>query len=190
MTRSALIQTLSGDSKVTRISVRTAWHEANVRRIAFLLVLAMSLLGLALRASAARVLPLYIDEGHTLLGALGVLHHGIPLLPSGVLYLHGATMSYLLAPFAALGWADLDHVGLLRTIPVFLGTAVVPVAAFLAFKLTPMWWVSVATAALVSLDALSIHWSAYVRMYPALQLITVGVALCVVTFAQCSVQLA
>lgn len=145
-----------------------------------LLIGALTILGLVLRVIASRELPLYVDEGFTLLGTLSVIAHGIPLFPSGVLYLHGATLSYLLAPAAAIGWADLDHINMLRAIPVALGTAVIPLTAILARQVVATRWVGVAAAALMAIDPLSIHWSAYVRMYPLLQLVTVSVALCVV----------
>lgn len=160
-----------------------AFAEKRAKRGWWLLV-AFTALGLLLRAIVARELPLYIDEGNSLLGALGVARHGVPLLPSGAIYLHGATFSYLLAPLAMIGGATLDQINAIRILPVLIGTAAIPVTAAMAQRVAVSPWVGIAAAALMAVDPLSVHWSAYVRMYPLLQLTTALSVLCVVVLMQ------
>src|SRR4029079_11863643 len=67
------------------------------------------LFGFLLRLAAADRFPPHVHEGNMLLGITTVAHRGWPLLPSDVLNIHGATLSYLLAPLAQLGLLDYLH---------------------------------------------------------------------------------
>src|SRR5687768_17322656 len=80
------------------------------------------LLGLLTRLAAARSLPLHFDEGAMLLGVHAVAERGWPLLPSGELYLHGVSLSYLLAPLVWLGGGQLTDLFMLRAVSAVLGT--------------------------------------------------------------------
>ena len=67
------------------------------------------LVGFLLRLAVADRFPPHVDEGNMLLGITTVAERGWPMLPSDVLYIHGATLSYLLAPLAKLGLLDYLH---------------------------------------------------------------------------------
>ncbi|MGI8475560.1 MAG: glycosyltransferase family 39 protein [Thermomicrobiales bacterium] len=134
--------------------------------IALLAVLVVALLA---RFSALQHITSQIDEPASILAAREVVARGVPILPSGIPYLQGATLSYLLAPFVALGYGDLADLHALRTVSLLAGLAAVLLAFLLGRALSRQVWVGVATAALLAIDPLSIEWSAHVRMYSLLQ---------------------
>ena len=121
--------------------------------------------GFIVRCLAAFRLPLELDEQNSLLAVRMVAERGIPVLPSGVLYLHGAVLSYLLAPLELLGVGGIDNLFPLRLVSVLAGTATI----FLTFRLTRAVAGSVGAAliaaAFIAIDPLSIYWSGHVRMY-------------------------
>jgi len=76
-----------------------------------LVIVALFAFGLADRLVAARRLSFHVDELFSLLGARMVAERGVPLLPSGVPYLHGATLC------RTLGWtADTGRMNQARVI--------------------------------------------------------------------------
>lgn len=131
-----------------------------------LLAAALFVLGGAVRLAAARRLSFHVDEQFSLLGAQMVAERGVPLLPSGAPYLHGATLSYLLAPLVQLG---LDDLATLRLVSVGVGAVTVVLAYGLARDVLGPRWAGLLAAVPVALDPLSVQWGAHVRMYALLQ---------------------
>jgi hypothetical protein len=134
------------------------------------------LLGFLLRLAAARSLPQHFDEGAMLLGVHAVAERGVPLLPSGALYLHGATHSYLLAPLVWLGWGDLDDLFFLRAASAVLGAVTVYLTYRLALAVVGSTATALLAATLVALDPLSVVWGGWLRMYALEQMLAVVVA--------------
>ena len=86
-------------------------------------VIAVIAAGFLLRFSAAQHLSSHVDEAASVMAAQMIAEKGIPLFPSGTLYLQGATISYLLAPAVKFGWGDYDNLLPLRLLSVLFGTA-------------------------------------------------------------------
>lgn len=143
----------------------------------FLLLLILLVSGGLLRLIAAFTLSPHVDEASSLLAAHAVFEQGLPILPSGTVYLQGATLSYLLVPLLWLGFGDLPDLPLLRMVVVGAGTAGIWLSYRLAATITGSMQVSMVAAALVAFDPLSIQWSGHLRMYGLLQAITIGLAL-------------
>jgi hypothetical protein len=131
-------------------------------------------LGLAVRLVAARRLSFHVDEQFSLLGAYAVANRGFPLLPSEVPYLHGATLSYLLAPLVRFGASDLSDLRLLRLVSVLAGAVTVLLAYALARDLLGVRWAALLAAVPVALDPLGVQWGAHVRMYALLQAVVLA----------------
>ncbi len=88
-------------------------------------------IGLLMRLTASERLSPHVDEPASVLAAHMVAQRGVPILPSGTLYLHGATLSYLLAPLVWLGFGDLEDLAALRLVSVVAGL----VAVFLTYRI-------------------------------------------------------
>ncbi|MDQ3780476.1 MAG: glycosyltransferase family 39 protein, partial [Chloroflexota bacterium] len=146
-----------------------------------MLVLALVALGGGLlRLFAALRFGPHVDEGNSLLAAQMVAERGVPLLPSGVLYLHGATLSYLASPLSLLGLAkDGDLFGP-RLVSVAAGTVAVLLTARLARMVGLPGWAAILAASLVALDPISVLWSGRLRMYALLQVVVLVLACCFV----------
>ncbi|GIW04697.1 MAG: hypothetical protein KatS3mg059_1317 [Thermomicrobiales bacterium] len=141
-----------------------------------LTISALVSLALLLRVALAQRLSFQVDEAASILAAKMVAERGIPLLPSGALYLQGTPMSYVLAPLIWLGFGDLSQLTVLR-----LGCAAAGVVAVYASFRTALLlidWPLVAgfIALLVALDPVSAEWSAHARMYAPLQALTMVLA--------------
>ncbi len=130
--------------------------------------------GLLVRLTASERLSPHVDEPASVLAAHMVAERGVPILPSGTLYLHGATLSYLLAPFVWLGFGDLEDLAVLRLVSVLAGVT----AVFLTYRIgrlvTGAAWGGAFAAALVAIDPVSVQWSGHVRMYALLQALTLA----------------
>ncbi len=130
--------------------------------------------GLLMRLTASEQLSPHVDEPTSVLAAHMVAERGVPILPSGILYLHGATLSYLLAPLVWLGFGDLEDLAVLRLVSVVAGV----VAVFLTYRIgrlvTGTGWGGAFAATLVAIDPVSVQWSAHVRMYALLQALTLA----------------
>lgn len=124
-----------------------------------------------IRFSAAEHLTSHVDEAASVLAARMVAERGIPLFPSGTLYLQGATISYLLAPVVGAGWGDYGHLLPLRLLSVLAGTASVLVMFLLGRELTRSAAAGFVAAVILALDPSSVMWSGMVRMYALLQLL-------------------
>ncbi len=129
----------------------------------------------AVRIVAAIRLSSHIDEPASVLAIRMVAERGVPVFPSGVLYLQGATLSYLLAPLVWLGQGDLDHLTVLRLGSVLAGTLAVLLTYRLGRSVSGRPWLALLAATLVTLDPISVQWSAHVRMYAPLQALTLAV---------------
>ncbi|MGI8476174.1 MAG: hypothetical protein ACR2OO_07390 [Thermomicrobiales bacterium] len=137
-------------------------------------LLAIGAAGCGLRLWMAFHLAPHIDEPASVLAAEMTARHGFPILPSGVPYLQGATLSYLLCPLFWLGWGSPDHLHLLRLLSVALGVATVVVAYLLGRDAADDRGVGILSAAFVALDPVSLQWSGHVRMYAPLELLSVA----------------
>ncbi|MGH2615802.1 MAG: hypothetical protein ACRDJC_11220 [Thermomicrobiales bacterium] len=144
---------------------------------ATLVLAALVVLGLVVRLIAVARLSLQIDEPASLLGALAVAERGVPLLPSGTLYLHGATLSYLLAPLVWLGFDSMADLHTLRLVSAAIGTLAILLTYRLGLLATGRTWLALAAALLVAVDPISVQWSAHLRMYALLQVVTLAIAL-------------
>lgn len=145
--------------------------------IASLALVVPVVLGLVLRLIAANRLTLQIDEAASLLGGIAVAERGIPILPSGTLYLHGATLSYLLAPLVRLGFDGLADLHALRLLNALIGSLAVILTYRLGLLATGRPWLAWAAALLVAVDPISVQWSGHLRMYALLQVLTLAIAL-------------
>src|SRR4051812_5620241 len=120
---------MNGDWVFSSMAYGNGWATTAISRIESALrwggLPFLMLLGLLLRLAAAHSLPQHFDEGAMLLGVHAVAERGLPILPSGALYLHGATHSYLLAPLVWLGWGDLGHLFILRAASAVLGVVTI-----------------------------------------------------------------
>ncbi|HEV2125227.1 MAG TPA: hypothetical protein VGW38_20950, partial [Chloroflexota bacterium] len=81
--------------------------------------------GFVLRLFAATHFTPHVDEPSSLLAAHVVADTGLPVLPSGTIYLQGATLSYLLVPFIWLGRGELQDLHLMRLVVAAVGTAAI-----------------------------------------------------------------
>lgn len=138
---------------------------------------AVVVLGLLFRLIAVDRLSLQIDEPASLLGARAVVELGVPILPSGTLYLHGATLSYLLAPLVWLGFNDITDLHTLRLVNAVIGSLAILLAFRIGMLATGRRWFALAAALLVAIDPISVQWSAHLRMYALLQVLTLAIAL-------------
>jgi hypothetical protein len=145
--------------------------------ITTLALAAITAVGLALRVAGSRVQEPIVDEMLSLLGAQTVAERGIPLLPSGVLYLHGTIHSYLVAPLVALGYGSPDNLTVTRLVSAIAGA----IAIMLTFRLARFSGAaapaSLFAAALVAIDPASVLWGSYLRMYALAQPLAIAVAL-------------
>ena len=144
-----------------------------------LAALALALVALGgglLRLFAALRFAPHVDEGNSLLAAQMVAERGIPLLPSGVLYLHGATLSYLVGPLSLLGLADGGNLFVPRLVSVAAGTAAILLTYRLARMVVGPGWAPILAAFLVALDPISVLWSGRLRMYSLLQVVVLVLA--------------
>jgi hypothetical protein len=147
--------------------------------MAMLVLAGILVIAAAVRLIAAARLPFQADEPHSLLAAHAAAERGLPLLPSGVLYLHGATLSWLLAPLVWLGQADIDQLRELRIISVALGVVTVALTFALGRLVTRSSWGGVLAAGLMMLDPWSVVWSSRVRMYGVEQTLVLATVLLV-----------
>ncbi len=145
-------------------------------RLLPLTVVAVLALGFLLRFAAAQHLTPHVDEAASVLAAHAVAERGVPILPSGTVYFQGAILSYLLAPFVWLGAGDLANLTTMRLVTVLAGTAAVYLSYRLGQAAAADPRVGTLAAGLVALDPLSVQWSAHVRMYAILQVLTVALA--------------
>ncbi len=146
-----------------------AW--SNLGASAVVLVTAM-VFGFLARTIAAITLSPHVDEPSSVLAAHMVAERGLPILPSGTPYFQGVTLSYLLQPFIWLGAGEIQDLAVMRMLLVVAGTATVYISYRFARAITGSAAVGAVTALLIACDPVSVQWSAHVRMYGLLQLLT------------------
>jgi uncharacterized membrane protein len=130
------------------------------------------LTGFLLRFAAAQQLSSHVDESASVMAAQMVADKGVPVFPSGTLYLQGATISYLLAPLIKLGYGDFGDFDVLRMLSVIAGTLAIVAAYALTKWLTRSQWTALGVAALLAIDPASVRWGGMVRMYALLQFVS------------------
>jgi uncharacterized membrane protein len=138
--------------------------------IAFAVVVVLAFL---IRLAASEQLSSHVDESASIMAAHDVADKGVPIFPSGTLYLQGATLSYILAPAVWAGHGDLDDLQVLRFPSVLAGTGAVIFLFFLTRFLTGNAAAGLIAAFCLTVDPISVRWSAYVRMYALLQMLTI-----------------
>ncbi len=131
--------------------------------------------GLLLRLLLVDRLSPHVDEPASVLAAQMVAERGLPILPSGVLYLQGATLSALLAPLVWLGFGDLDHLAVLRLVSAAAGTVAVGLTYVLGCYLTGRTRLGLLAALCAGLDPANLQWSAHVRPYALLQALSLAI---------------
>jgi uncharacterized membrane protein len=129
------------------------------------------LTGFLLRLSSAERLSSHVDESASVMAAQMVADKGVPVFPSGTLYLQGATISYLLAPVIQLGYGGIDHLTELRMLSVIAGTLAILALFMLTRWLTQSPLTALGVSALLAIDPASVRWGGLVRMYALLQLV-------------------
>lgn len=143
------------------------------------IVLAVGLIvAFLLRIAASEQLSSHVDESASVLAVQMVAEKGAPIFPSGTLYLQGATISYLLAPVALLGYGDLEHLNTMRLLSVVAGTAAVAALFLFARHVTGSAAAGLLASLFLAFDPVSVRWSGLVRMYALLQLVTILMLLC------------
>jgi uncharacterized membrane protein len=125
-----------------------------------------------IRLSAAEHISPHIDEAASIMAARSVADKGAPVFPSGTLYLQGGTLSYILAPVVLAGYGNLADLNTLRLPSVVAGTSAVVFLFLLARFATGSAAAGFLTALLLAFDPISVRWSAYVRMYALLQMLS------------------
>jgi hypothetical protein len=120
-------------------------------------------------------MPFAFDESESLLAAHGVATHGLPIFPSGALFVHGTTLSYLLAPLVWLGWGEPDNLFILRAVSAILGSIAVYLTYRLARAVVGSTVPALLAAALVAFHPLSVQYGGFLRMYALEQVLAVAV---------------
>lgn len=140
----------SANALVTKIS-KAEWA----------ILLLMTVIGAYLRFPGLGSLSLYGDEDYTALAVTGILSHGLPYLPSHMLYWRAAPFSYVATLSAYL--FGLDEFSL-RLPGAIFGTLTIPVFYVLARRLTGILPAIVGTWLLV-FSAWHVDMSREARMY-------------------------
>ncbi|HEY8518636.1 MAG TPA: glycosyltransferase family 39 protein [Gammaproteobacteria bacterium] len=124
-------------------------------------LLVLTAVGAYVRLANLGALGFRWDEKYSSLAVKGIVEHGIPQLPSGMVYLRGGWLSYLMAASAEL----FGHSELALRLPVaLLGVATIP-AAFLLGRALFGVHVGLLTAALVAFSPWDVELARYARMY-------------------------
>jgi hypothetical protein len=134
---------------------------------AWLALLALMGVALALRWRYVQEVSLSVDEFNTIWAAMNVPLRGLPGFPSGNIYPHGFIFTYLVVPFVLGQFNEtLVHIpGLIVSL------AMLPAAYWVGRKLFDERVALVATSAL-AVDPDAVLWGGRVRMYGLLQLLT------------------
>jgi hypothetical protein len=135
--------------------------------LSWAVLLVLLAVALVLRWRYIREISLFVDEFVTAWAARNVLAHGLPIFPSGNLYPHGLTFTYLEAPFV-LGPFD-ETVA--RIPGLLVSLAGIPVAYWVGRRLFSDRAGLIAAAAM-AVDPEFIVWGGRARMYGLLQLFT------------------
>jgi hypothetical protein len=153
-------------------------QDVQVRSWVPIAMLSILIIALLARFSAADHLSPQIDEAATVMAAHMVAEDGLPIVPSKIPYFQGATLSYALAPFDAVGAGDMENLSTMRFISVIAGVLMVFFVYKLGRVLTGEAWPAVLAAGMVAIEPMSIRWSGYLRMYGPLQMFSMMLAYC------------
>jgi 4-amino-4-deoxy-L-arabinose transferase-like glycosyltransferase len=145
-----------------------------VSRGAWLVVFILAVAALWLRLNDLGRLGLIADEGHQALAVRGVLERGVPLVPSGNIYLRGAPFIYAEALTAAS--AGVSELALRLPAALFGAGAVILI--FLFARMLFGLRAGLIAAFLLAFSVWEISLSRYARMYTLLQLCFLGAAAC------------
>ena len=141
-----------------------------------LVVLGLMALAFGLRLYAALHLSPHTDEAASQLASLRVVATGFPVFTSGVLYLQGCTMSYLMAPLAILGWDDAWDLSVLRLVTVVASTFGIPLLFQFVRDLTGRTSAATLAAFMLAVDPLTLQWGANIRPYGLLETMCIALA--------------
>lgn len=140
------------------------------RPLVLLLLGALSAWGAWLRCADLAAAGFWIDEGFSVVHARGILEHGYPLLPSGVVSWSNFTAHYLIA--AGLALFGEQHAGA-RLLPALAGALLTPAVFLLARALGLARPAALVAAALTACSGWEIAWSRQARFYTILVLLGV-----------------
>jgi 4-amino-4-deoxy-L-arabinose transferase-like glycosyltransferase len=135
--------------------------------LAWIVVLVLVGVALALRWRYIREISLFVDEFVTTWAARNVLARGLPIFPSGNLYPHGLTFTYLEAPFVLGKFNET----VARIPGLIVSLAGIPVAYWVGRRMFS-GRVGLVAAAAMAVDPDFIIWGGRARMYGLLQLLT------------------
>ena len=134
-------------------------NTSNILTFVFLLVLCLT--GFVIRVRNLGYLSLWGDDGHTFLGAISILKHGYPRLPSGNILWHGIFDYYLKAlPVLIFGANEFS----LRIVSVLLGTGTILVTYFTGKELANKF-VGFLSAAVITFSTWYVQFSREARYY-------------------------
>ncbi|MFB0546923.1 MAG: glycosyltransferase family 39 protein, partial [Anaerolineae bacterium] len=135
--------------------------EAASEKATWAFVAGLALVGFALRAVHLFEVSPHVDEYSTIWAAQQITRRGLPLLPSGFIYLQGVLFSYLEVPFLYLfGFSE----PVARFPSLILSAASIPLAYLLGKRIFSPY-VGFLTAALLALSPKAIIWGGRARMY-------------------------
>jgi len=129
------------------------------------LIFLLTALGFYLRLHNLGVQSFWIDEAITSYAAMGLMNHGEPILPSGVIYNRALLNTYLIAlSFKIFGTSEFSA----RIVSVIFGTLTIPLVYLLAEELENKR-VGIIAALLITFSSFQILWSREARMYAQFQ---------------------
>lgn len=138
-------------------------------RAVWLGLLAVLLGGTALRLAFLLVSHPHVDEYSTMWAALNILQKGVPVLPSGFVYLQGLLFSYAdAAAIAVLGFSEWA-----ARLPSLLCSVATIALVFVWGRRAFGPWAGLLAATLTALEPTSIIWGGRARMYSLQQALTV-----------------
>lgn len=159
--------------------IRTKWGPFSVWITTFVLIA----LSLFIRIITERQLLIWVDEPATGLAVMQIAKHGSPILPSGLFYTQGVTLSYLAAPFA-LFLEPVELIEAIRWLLIALSIGTALAAAGLVWHVSRSWLPVAFVLFAIALDHNMIIWSIYARPYGILTMLTVLITWCVIVILQ------
>ncbi len=116
----------------------------------------------------------FIDEFTTIFASRAILQHGVPILPSGLLYEHGMLFTYLITPVIAIAGQDMLFI-LARLPSLFISILTIPIL----YRIGQRWfsaWAGVIAVALFVFSPEGMVWGGRARMYALTQLLILLIA--------------
>ena len=135
----------------------------NILTFIFLIILAAA--GIFLRIRNLGYLSFWGDDGHTVIGTLGILKHGYPLLPSGYVLFHGIFDYYLnVIPVLLFGATEFAF----RVTSVFFGVSTIILIYFVGKDMANKF-VGFLSATVITFAMWFVHFSREARYFSAFQ---------------------